>query len=82
MNAITGVLPMKNSCYTIPPGSNADGIKPKSQPTLTNAPSIKNAVGSAQKLRGYIYLNLIIFYAQCALYSSFKSAGPPTNIYT
>ena len=39
LKAITGVLPMKNSCWTIPPGSNKDGIIPKSEPALTKVPS-------------------------------------------
>jgi hypothetical protein len=39
LNAITGVLPMKNSCYTMPPGSNIEGINAKSQPTFNNVPS-------------------------------------------
>ena len=38
--ATTGVEPMKNSCYTIPPGSKSEGIKPKSQPQFNKEPSI------------------------------------------
>ena len=48
LKAITGVLPTKNSCYTIPPGSKADGINPKSVPLLTKEPSEKNSSGAAQ----------------------------------
>jgi hypothetical protein len=36
---MTGVEATKNSCYTIPPGSNLDGINPKSEPQLIKAPS-------------------------------------------
>jgi hypothetical protein len=48
LKAITGVLPTKNSCYTIPPGSKADGINPKSVPLFTKEPSEKNSSGAAQ----------------------------------
>jgi hypothetical protein len=37
--AITGVLPTKYSCYTIPPGSNLLGINAQSLPELINDPS-------------------------------------------
>ena len=32
LKAITGVLPAKNSCWTIPPGSKREGNTPKSEP--------------------------------------------------
>mmetsp|Transcript_5459 Transcript_5459/g.12849 ORF Transcript_5459/g.12849 Transcript_5459/m.12849 type:complete len:204 (-) Transcript_5459:269-880(-) len=48
--AMTGVPATKNSCCTMPPGSNIDGMTAKSAPRLTSAPSVKNSFGSAQKL--------------------------------
>ena len=47
----------------IPPGSNTDGINPKSAPLLTKSPSVKNSSGAAQKQCGYFYLR---FHILCA----------------
>ena len=77
LNATTGVPPMKNSCYTIPPGSNALGIKPKSVPLLTRDPSVKNSSGAAQKQLGYKLRKCHILFAQSLDYGSFMLAGPP-----
>jgi len=71
---------MKNSCYTIPPGSNFEGINPKSQPLFNKGPSLKKRVGSPQKLLGYYFLNLTIFSAQSLAYGSFSLAIPPNII--
>jgi len=57
---MTGVLPTKNSCYTIPPGSKAEGIKPKSLPLFTREPSVKKSSGFAQKQLGYLFLRFHI----------------------
>ena len=51
---ITGVPAQKNSCWTIPPGSNMDGIIEKSLPMLTTGPSLKNWSGLLQKHCGYL----------------------------
>jgi hypothetical protein len=56
LKAITGVPPTKNSCYTIPPGSKADGMRAKSAPLLTSDPSVKNSSGAAQKQLGNLFL--------------------------
>lgn len=70
LNAMTGVPPTKNSCYTIPPGSNADGMRPKSAPLFTNEPSVKNSSGAAQKQLGNLFLRSHIRCAHPPAYPS------------
>ena len=69
-NAITGVPATKNSCWTIPPGSNSEGIKPKSLPRFTFGPSVKNSFGLAQKEFGYFERRSFILPTHCSKYGS------------
>lgn len=82
LKAITGVAPTKNSCWTIPPGSNTEGIRPKSEPLFTRDPSVKNSSGAAQKQFGYLCLKAHILCAHPAEYGSLMLAGPPTRNWT
>ena len=68
--AITGVDATKNSCYTIPPGSNLEGITPKSQPELSKGQSIKNESGAHQKANGYLCFKVCILFTQLTEYYS------------
>jgi len=78
---MTGVPAMKNWCCKIPPGSNREGINPKSLPLLILRSSVKNSFGSAQNEYGYLLLRLCILLTQASAYGSFLSPLPPINIF-
>ena len=67
---IIGVPPTKNSCWTMPPGSNLEGMRPKSHPKLSKGESRKNLSGAHHILEGYLLKRYCIFPIQLNEYYS------------